>query len=109
MTGEFTPLIFLSLFHAQAPRILIRLCFSFSRARDAQDTTKQTGAFSLPLFLYISGREAWQSHLQIGFSAAISDKAIAIVNHILHIEGWGPMSGHAYSLGPGVVHGSAVE
>ena len=70
MTGEFTPLIFMSLFHAQAPRILILLCFFFfarargaacPRARDAQDTTKQTGAFSLSLFLYISGREAWQS------------------------------------------------
>ena len=35
------------------------------RARDAQDTTKQTGAFSLPLFLYISGREAWQSSCQV--------------------------------------------
>ena len=35
------------------------------RARDAQDTTKQTGAFSLPLFLYISGREAWQSLCQV--------------------------------------------
>ena len=69
MTGEFTPLIFMSLFHAQAPRTLILLCFFFffcargrlPRAHDAQDTTKQTGAFSLPLFLYISGREAWQS------------------------------------------------
>ena len=35
------------------------------RACDAQDTTKQTGAFSLPLFLYISGREAWQSFCQM--------------------------------------------
>ena len=35
------------------------------RACDAQDTTKQTGAFSLPLFLYISGREAWQSACQM--------------------------------------------
>jgi len=45
--------------------------FSFARgaacprACDAQDTTKQTGAFSLPLFLYISGREAWQSSCQL--------------------------------------------
>ena len=63
MTGEFTPLISVPLSCA-APRILILLCFSFFfcargrlRACDTQDTIKQTGAFSFPLFLYIySGR-----------------------------------------------------
>ena len=46
MTGEFTPLIFLSLFHAQAPRTLILLCFSFflSPSQASNDGLRTTAA-----------------------------------------------------------------
>jgi hypothetical protein len=55
-------------------------------ACDAQDTTKQTGAFSLPLFLYTSGREAWQSSCQLRRNLrAIADAALARVLGVMFI------------------------
>ena len=56
MTGEFTPLIFLSLFHTQAPRILILLCFSFFCHGD----------FSLRSSLFSSGWVSFSDYIVVG-------------------------------------------